>query len=445
MRGSVASTPHLRRIGSVLTIGSVIAILFATMLPAPGQPMDSHLCLVCGTDGGVDFILNIILFIPLGIGLALSGIPWNRAILTACGLSVTIETVQFLFVPGRDATLGDVLTNTVGGALGFAVARNAGIWLRPTPRIATGLGLAWCTVWLTVQAISSFALAPSITDSRYYGEIAPKLGNFALFPGRVLSAKIDEVAIADTELNDIDGVRRRLIRGGTVAATVVSAGPTNDIAPIVRVADDEQREIVLLAQDEQALLFGVRTRAAILRLRPPLFAMAGVFTDSTSIKNSGVSKRNDSATDPLNLSGSYDGREARLTVRTDSASSERRVSVSSSLGWTLALPFQWSIEDTRTEHVVSWIWIACLMVPTGYWSPHIARHSDAHASATRVVLCLLGVVAILIAGLVPVQHAFGLPAAPMRDWFAAMSGILVGGAFALRGTGIEFWQAARRS
>lgn len=427
----------------MLTIGSVVAILFATLLPDSGQPVDSHLCLVCGTLGGVDSVLNVLLFFPFGIGLALSGIPWKRAVLTACALSLTVETAQF-FVPGRDATLGDVLTNTVGGALGFAVARNAGIWLRPTPRIATVLGLAWCTVWLTVQAISSFAFAPSIPDSRYYGEIAPKLGNFAIFPGRVLSAKIDEVAITDTELNDIDGVRRRLLRGGTLAATVVSGGPTNDIAPIVRVADDEQREIVLLAQDEQSLLFGVRTRAAILRLRPPLFAMAGVFTDCTSIKNSGVSKRNDSATDPLKLSGSYDGREARLTVRTDSASSERRVSVSSSLGWTLALPFQWSIEDTRTELVVSWIWMACLMVPIGYWSARIA-HSGAQTSATRVVLCLLGVVAILIAGLVPVQHAFGMPAAPMGDWFAAMSGIVVGGTFAVRGTAIEIWQAARRS
>ena len=444
MPGSVASAPHLRRIGSVLTIGSVAAILFATLLPDSGQPVDSHLCLVCGTFGGVDSVLNVLLFFPLGVGLALSGIPRNRAVLTACILSLALETTQLFFIPGRDATLGDVLTNTVGGALGFAVARNAGIWLRPTPRIATGLGLAWCTVWLTVQAISSFAFAPSIPDSRYYGEIAPKLGNFALFPGRVLSAKIEEVAITDTELNDIDGVRRRLLRGGTVAATVVSGGPTNDIAPIVRVADDEQREIVLLAQDEQSLLFGVRTGAAILRLRPPLFAMAGVFTDCTSIKNSGVSKRNDSATDPLKLSGSYDGREARLTVRTDSASSERRVSVSSSLGWTLALPFQWSIEDTRAELVVSWIWMACLMVPIGYWSARIA-HSGAQTSATRVVLCLLGVVAILIAGLVPVQHAFGLPAAPMGDWFAAMSGIVFGGTFAVRGTAIEIWQAARRS
>jgi hypothetical protein len=432
VQSSVASTPHLRRIGSVLTIGSVAAILFATLLPDSGEPVDSHLCLVCGALGGIDFVLNVLLFFPLGVGLAMSGIRRNRAVLIACALSLTVETTQLFFIPGRDATLGDVLTNTIGGALGFAVARNAGIWLRPAPRIATILGLAWCTVWLTIQAISSFAFAPSIPDSGYYGQIAPKLGDLAVFPGRVLAARIDDVAITDTRLNDIDSVGRRLLRGATVAATVVPGGSTRDIAPIVRVADDEQREIALLAQDEQSLLFGVRTRAAILRLRPPLFAMAGVFADSVSRRNSsGVSKRNYSATDPLSLSGSYDGREARLTVRTDSASDERRVSVSSSLGWTLALPFQWSIEDTRAELVVSWIWMACLMVPTGYWGAHVARHSNPHANATLVVLCLLGSVAILIAGLVLVQHAFGLPAAPIIDWFASMSGILAGGAFAL--------------
>ena len=126
MQGSVASTPHLRRIGGVIAVASVAAILVATLLPDAGKPVDSHLCIVCGTLGGVDSILNVLLFFPLGIGLALSGIPWKRAVLTACALSLTVETAQFLFVPGRDATLGDVVTNTVGGALGFAVARSAG-------------------------------------------------------------------------------------------------------------------------------------------------------------------------------------------------------------------------------------------------------------------------------------------------------------------------------
>jgi hypothetical protein len=408
-----------------------VAILFATLLPDSGQPVDSHLCIVCGTLGGVDAVLNVLLFFPLGVGLALSGIGGNRAVLTACILSVTVETTQLFFIPGRDATLGDVLTNTVGGLLGFAIARSAGIWLRPKPRVAAILGLCWCTVWITIQAVSSFAFTPSIPESGYFGQIAPKLGNFEVFPGRVLAARIDDVAITDTRLNDSDSVRRRLLRGATVGATLLTDGPTKDIAPIVRVADDEQREIALLAQDDQSLLFGLRTRAAILRLRSPLFAMAGVFAQNGSTKNSsGVSKRNRSANDSVSLSGSYDGRLARLTVQTDSASNERHLRVSSALGWTLAMPFQWLIEDTLIERVLSWIWMACLMVPAGYWGAHIALHSDPHANSTLMVLCLMAGLAILFSGLVPVQHAFGLPRAPVRDWVASISGIVAGGAFA---------------
>jgi VanZ like protein len=423
MQGSVASTPHLRRLGSVVTIGGVAAILFATLLPEPSQPLPSHLCLVCGTLGGVDAVLNVLLFIPLGLGLALSGIRCSRALLIVCALSLTVETTQFFFVAGRDASLGDVLTNTIGGALGFAVAWKAKTWLRPEPRIAATLGFGWCAVWLTIQAIASFALTPSFPDSRYYGQIARKLGNFAVFPGRVLSADIGGVAIADTRLSDIDSVRRLLLNGATVAVTVVPAGLTTDIAPILRVADGEQREIVLLAQDEQELLFGVRTGAAILRLRPLLFAMAGVFTDASATNNS-------TGTDSLSLSGRYDGRDAQLTARAGSAGRDRRVSVRFSLGWTLALPFQWFIEDTRAEFVISWIWMACLTFPIGYWSAHVVRISDRPANPILAVLCAVGGVAILIAGLVLVPHAFGLPAAHARDWVAAASGIVAGGAFA---------------
>ncbi|HMI49172.1 MAG TPA: VanZ family protein [Gemmatimonadaceae bacterium] len=425
MRGNVASTPHLRRIGSAITIGSVAAILFATMLPASGQLVGSHLCLVCGTRGGVDVILNILLFIPLGIGLALSGTAWNRAILIACALSVTVETVQFFFIPGRDATLGDVLTNTIGGAVGFAVASNAANRLRTATPIVAILGAGWCIAWLAIQAMSSFAFAPSIADSKYYGQIARTLGDFAVFPGKVLEARIGDVPITDMQLKNVDSVGRRLLGGATVSAIVMATEPTDGIAPIVRVTDDEQREIVVLAQDEQSLVFGVRTGAATLRLRPPLFVITGVFP-------SGIAKTISFPADPLRLSASYNGREAQLAAGIGSVSHHVRIPVSASLGWTLVLPFQWYIEDTRTELLISLIWIACLALPIGYLGASIARSNDQRGTATLVVLCLLAGAATLITGLFVVQHAFGVRTAPVRDWLAAISGILVGGGIATR-------------
>jgi hypothetical protein len=438
MQGNVASAPHLRRIGTVVSIGSVGAILLATLIPASGQTPDSHLCLVCGTSGGVDFILNVLLFIPLGVGLALSGVPWKRAALTACALSLTVETTQFFFISGRDATLGDVVTNTIGGIVGYELTRNLRIWLQPAPGIAAILCLGWCAVWLAIQSVSSFAFAVSEPDSKYYGQIARQLRDFAVFPGRELDASIGDLAITDTELRNTESIRARLLDGAIVAVTVQPGGVTSNIAPILRVADNEEREILLLAQDKRDLVFGVRTGAAILRFRPPFFAMMDAFP-------SGAGNRNSSAAGALALSGRYNGWEAQLTAREGSMTHGRRVSVSSSLGWTLALPFQWFIEDTRTEQVVSMVWMACLLVPLGYWGAHITRTIDRRANALVVALCFAAV-GILVGGLVLVRHTFGLPADPIGDWIASVSGILVGGVLASRsGKAADTWKDSNRS
>src|ERR1700716_4152161 len=117
MKTTVAPTPHLRRVGWIITIASAVVIAFATLLPEPPGPVVSHFCLVCGSFGTVDAMLNIVLFVPLGIGLGLTGVPGKRALLAICALSALIETAQFFVMSGRDSTLGDVLTNTAGGAL----------------------------------------------------------------------------------------------------------------------------------------------------------------------------------------------------------------------------------------------------------------------------------------------------------------------------------------
>jgi hypothetical protein len=382
------------------------------------------LCLACGSFGGVNAILNVFLFVPLGVGLALSGYPGKRTVLIIFALSAMIEVTQ-LAIPGRYSTVGDVLTNTIGGAVGFAASRYARVWLLPSPRIAMSLFIGWCAFWLTIQAASSFSFTPSVPDSRYYyGQLARKLGHFAVFPGRVLGASIDGVSITNSRLADADSVGHRLRGGGTVAVTAVSGGLTNDIAPIVRVADAEEREIALLAQDGQELLFGVRTGAAILRLRAPLFAVAGVFAGSATEGNS-------LSADTISLSGSYSARGARLTARTGAVRQYRGLPVSASLGWTLFLPFQWLLEDTRAERILSWIWMAGLLVPVGYWGARIAWISDSQTNPALAVACFLGVLAILIVGLVLVPGAFGLPAAPTRDWLAATSGLFAGGGLAL--------------
>jgi hypothetical protein len=82
----------------------------------------------------VDIVLNILLFTPLGAGLALLGMRPRAALPLATALTVTIEVLQYRVIPGRDVSLRDVLCNTLGVALGIVVAGHWRKWLLPVGR-----------------------------------------------------------------------------------------------------------------------------------------------------------------------------------------------------------------------------------------------------------------------------------------------------------------------
>jgi hypothetical protein len=373
--------------------------------------------------GGVNGVLNVFLFVPLGFGLALSGFPGKRAVIAMCALAALIETAQFLVIPGRNSTIGDVLTNSLGGALGFAIGRFAPTLLRPSPRIALALSTCWIAVWLAIQTVSAFGFAPVFPKSDYYGEIAPQLGNFEPFIGSVVRANIADVIVPDTRFPDSRKVRDLLRRGAMVTTTIVPARPTRSIAPIVRVADDRHREIVLLAQNAENLVFGVRTGAAVLRLRPPAFALPGVLP-AMSPRDNGLT------TDTLTVSARYSANELWMSTQAR-RSYHRRIPISASLGWTLILPFQWFIEGTPIELIVSAVWIACLLLPIGYWGVGVARLKREHDAARTWMTAVSIALVLLYIGLVAIPHAFGVNAAQPIDWLAALSGILVGSALRL--------------
>jgi hypothetical protein len=286
------------------------------------------------------------------------------------------------------------------------------------------LGLSWSAVWLATQTISAFGFSPAIPRSEYYGQIARRLGNFEQFRGAVVRASIADVTVPDTRFPDSHRVRELLVRGAIVTTTVVPAGLTSDIAPIVRVVDAREREIVLLAQNAEDLVFGVRTGAAALRLRPPFFALPDAFS-AVSPSDGGLT------TDTLVTSARYSAREVWLNAQTRT-SYDRHIPISASLGWTMLLPFQWFIEGTPAELVVSAIWIACLLLPIGYWGAGVVGFPRAQ-DATKIRLMSATIALLLLyVGLVVVPHVFGVTAAPPSDWLAALTGILLGGALAPR-------------
>lgn len=79
-------------------------------------------------DAASDIVLNVIAFVPYGF---LAALRWGRrwmtlTIVVAAALSTGIELAQYIEATGRFSSATDVVTNTAGAALGFAL----GLWFR---------------------------------------------------------------------------------------------------------------------------------------------------------------------------------------------------------------------------------------------------------------------------------------------------------------------------
>lgn len=423
MHRTVAPSPQLQTIGWLIAFGSMLAIAFATLSPEATPFESAGLCIICGPRGGVDAILNILLFIPIGIGLAIARVRGGRAIVSVITLSALVEIAQFVAIAGRDASIGDLLTNSIGGAIGFAIARYAFTWLRPTPRVALGLAVSWSVLWLAIQTVSSFALVPSLPPTRYYGQIAREFTNLAPFRGRVIDATIGSETVPDVRITDSRKIRALLGSGAEVRAVVVPAGPTPRIAPILRIADNEQTEIVLLAQRDRDLVFGVRTGAAVLRLRPPQFAMPKVFPGPghTPTDHTGHAMR---------LSAHFGPDVVGLRVQRNSEVSERQLPLTSSLGWTLILPFQWYMEGSRRELILTCAWIAFFSIPLAYWASWIVPHPRPRPNTLAKSVLVVAILGVLTIGFVVAPRLFGLSAGAPADWLASLFGLIAGSAAA---------------
>lgn len=78
------------------------------------------------------FLLNVLLTIPVGLlgRLAFRRLPWWVAGLAVLVLSGCVEVAQLVLPLGREATWGDVVSNTIGG---FAGALIGHWWVRRRP------------------------------------------------------------------------------------------------------------------------------------------------------------------------------------------------------------------------------------------------------------------------------------------------------------------------
>jgi len=263
---NVPSRALLQRSGLAVTVAAILAV---TLFPSGGEKVEPMLsCIVCGERGVADVIVNVILFVPFGAALSVAGTRLLRVCLVAALFSGAIELTQ-LFVPGRDSSLSDVLSNTTGAAAGYALAHYAPRIVRLSAGAARLASAGAAALPALVIAATGLLLRPALPHSIYYGQWTPNLRYLEWYRGHVLAARLGAVELPPRRLTNTDTVRALLLAGAPLRV-VATAGPeVPALAPLVSVYDEHRREIFLLGPDRHDLVVRYRTRATAWRLNQP--------------------------------------------------------------------------------------------------------------------------------------------------------------------------------
>ena len=313
-----------RRWFTAASLAAAVALAL-TLRADPGQVGAAEAtpwqCLACGPAGGADLIQNLILFLPFGLALAgagLGGIP----VATAClGLSLGIELAQAYLVLGRDAALGDVVANTLGGTLGWAAWRTRAAWLLPTGRRA-----AWSAGAVVALFVMQLVAAPWLAVPTVGGittlRIAPTVPARPTYAGVV-----SDLALAGMPL--IESARplgERPPDGATFEASFTwDPADGERLVPILRVEDPRGWVIAALDAEGQGVCVEIRSRAHHLRLRPQAWIVA--------------LPRGTQPGDPLHIAVTVASGQLIGELRSPAGRTEMSLPYGAQHGWTLLNPF----------------------------------------------------------------------------------------------------------
>jgi hypothetical protein len=396
--------PKGRRVAAVaLAIAGFLFIARATLTPSPdpnGLAQVTPLwCIVCGELGGADIVANLLLFIPFALGLRLAGLSWRRTVLAAAAVSLTVELLQLVAIPGRDASLSDLLTNTIGGALGATLGPRLASAIRPSPARAARLLAAGSAVWLGALALSAWLVSPGLASGVLRSAWAGATGERDIFFGEIHRVRLDGVPMPSTGAPPDSALIRRRLEGGQfrLEAEVNSGRPVMYPSWIYKLKAGGINQVTLFQRRRDAGV-AVPVRGMGWRLHGMTVTLPEAFPD---VAGHTVRLRASAAHGVVDLRSTYGG-----------ATRSIEFGLSPAYGWRLISPFQVGVGDG-----VRWftgLLLALSVLPLAYWAVWAGGW-------VRWVLPLA-----IGAGLTLPSAAVGLPPVHWSEWMAAVLGALAG-------------------
>ena len=395
-----------RLMGRLLAGAGLFFIAGTTLVPIPQQELAARLtpwwCLICGDHGGQDVINNVLLFIPFALGLRVAGLPLRAVVVTGGLVSLSVELLQWSVVPGRDASLSDVLTNTLGSLIGALVASYRGLLLRPSKSAAVRLATCWGALWLAVQLGSALLLQPWTPAAELRGFWARRVFGHPRFDGQVLSATLSGVPIP-TDSQPVTPEMAQQVQSGRFDLQLrLRSAQSGKWSSVVEVLGP-RGSVVAVEANRGDLAFQPPMRASLFRLGRPALRISGALHSPAGTELTLVARDQGFA-----LQAEWTSSDSSYVVRQ---------ALGPSLGWSLLAPFRYT--SGRETFLLTMAWLAAWLLPLGYWTRHVSRRPFLSWGAA-LLLVALGL------GLVPLLT--GYPLAPFSEWLGALLGLAAGAA-----------------
>ncbi|MES2523911.1 MAG: VanZ family protein [Gemmatimonadota bacterium] len=400
-------------IPTVLAIGSLLLILFATLTPRGAtlvalQP--SHFCLWCGPSRATDAIANVVLFVPLGASLVLLGMTVRTAVAVCATLAFGIELTQSMGVPtGRIASASDFLTNSAGAAAGALLATWRHTIAFPRKRAAVALVSGWtiaCSALLiaTAWAVSAPSPLPSAAAVLPATSALPFTPGFGWYAGEIAGTLVDDVEFPHRGTGPmIVQVPRKTRHIARVA--IVGRDARGGLVPILYAhAPNEGAAHYIVAQRGRDALLRGESRAGTLGLAPLDLIVPDAFVE----RSMGLS-------DTTLATARVSGRALELTVSRGAERWSGLLLRTPTVGWTLIQSLVGV--SSRPAAALTALWLIMLTLPLGYWGWWCRR---ARAGA------IIGSVIIVSACLTTSVRAFGISDPPPWQWYTMLAGIALG-------------------
>jgi len=405
---------------------ALLLISVATLTPGTsafnGNMRPDFWCFACGATGGADVTVNIALFVPLGLSLALLGTPPARTLWVAAGVSIAIECAQrYGFPPARVANATDIATNTGGALVGALLVRYGRYWMLPSQsqarRLIAGSSMAVASLYtLTAWALSPLSVigAPLLLQSSAY----PFTPGYGWYHGFLSRVTVNEQVF----LHAGDGpvILRGTAEGArTIRVELTGRDERAGFVPFLYMHGESLAPpALLLGQEQRDARLSLMLRGSRLRLPGPHAILPDAFAGPSKALHTIAA-----TVGPTEWSLASEHADGRL---------QTRLRITLGLGWTV---FQTVVRnEPAIVTFVSSAWMFVLWLPLGYWCAFgaIAHRATFALKEPGTVGSLLAGVSVLALTLGWVPRWAGIAATSWVEWNCAVAGFASGIFFAWR-------------